>query len=142
MIELPLAYIKEMASQIIFISVFLGGFSATILGTLILSQNSNKILKKLIVSTSLSAMSFIVTVFTMVQLTMLSIPGYPIETSYEDIMLPRIIGIVAFFIGLLSLIFVVSISGWLQSRKLGIVTTTIGIIGLILVLISTVSIKG
>jgi len=37
--ELPLPYLKEIATQLIFISSFLGGFSATVLGTLILAKS-------------------------------------------------------------------------------------------------------
>lgn len=133
MTELPLSYLKELAEQIIFISAFLGGFSAAILGTLIVSDKKSKILKSLILGSSFSAVSFIVAVFAMTKLVIISIPGAPYELNNENINLPRIVGSISFFFGILALLFVISISGWLQSKKLGILTSIIGLIGLVLI---------
>lgn len=136
MIELPFSYLKEIASQIIFISAFLGGFSATVLGTLILSNNSGKILKTMIMGTSISAVSFIVAVFAMTQLVMLTLPGYPSEVNTGDTIFPRTVGFIAFFVGIISLIFVISVSGWVQSKRMGIATTILGVFGMVLILMS------
>jgi hypothetical protein len=131
--EIPLSYLKEIAKQLIFISAFLGGFSAAILGTLIVSTKSSKTLKYLILGTSLSALSFIVSVFAMTKIVMIALPDSPFNGNYEATIVPRTIGSIAFFLGIIALIFTISISGWTHSKKLGIATTTLGIIGLVLV---------
>ena len=135
--ELPLSYLKEIASQLVFISVFLGGFSASLLGTLIISKTDNKIIKTLIVGTSLSAVSFIVAVFAMTKIVMLATPGYPFEVNEADTVFPRTVGVIAFFIGIFSLIFVVAASGWLHSKRLGYFTTMLGVIAFILILLAS-----
>lgn len=131
-IDLPLAYLNELAKQTIFISAFLGGFSAAILGTLIVSKQKSKILNTLVFSTALSSLAFIVAVMGMTKLVMISTPGYPFEITPSITTAPRIIGSLAFFIGILSLVFSIGISGWVQSKKLGIMTSVIAAIGMIL----------
>jgi len=141
MYELPLTYVKELASQIIFISVFLGGFSAAILGTLIVSNNNSKVIKIMILGSSISAVSFIVTVMSMTQVFMMTLPGYPEEVSFESTSLYRIIGFFIFLVGIISLLFVISVSGWVKSRKLGIATTVVGVLGLLLTFFSMLNIS-
>jgi len=136
MIGLPLEYLNKLASQFIFISAFFGGFSASILGTLIISKSENRIVKYLILGSSLSAVCFIVSVSAMTKLVMISTPGFPFDVESQSIFLPRMIGVISFFIGIVSLIFVISTSGWMHSKRLGIATTIIGVLGMILVLIS------
>lgn len=133
MAELSIEYMNELAKQIIFISAFLGGFSATLLGTLILSKRASRVLKLMIVGTSLSAISFILSVFAMTQLMMITLPGYPFNLRISDTLFPRVGGTLSFFIGILSLLFVIAISGWMHSKKLGIFTTCIGVITIVLV---------
>lgn len=135
MIELSLPYIKELATQIIFISAFLGGFSAAILGTLIVSKRSGKVFKALILGTSFSATSFIVSVFSMTKLVMISTPGYPLPVDQGDTIVPQILGSMAFFLGIISILSVIGLSGWLQSKKLGIATTTMALISIIVFMI-------
>ncbi|MBL4708378.1 MAG: hypothetical protein JKY48_08085 [Flavobacteriales bacterium] len=135
MIELPFPYLNELASQTIFISAFLGGFSASILGTLIVSKRKGRALNILVSGTSVSAIAFIVAVFAMTKLMMMTIPGYPFEVIQSELFMPRIIGVVAFFIGIMALLFVMGASGWLQSKKLGVFTTIIGSIGLLLTIL-------
>ncbi|MEL6558998.1 MAG: hypothetical protein AAFQ94_12490 [Bacteroidota bacterium] len=134
MMEMPIEYLNKLASQFIFISAFFGGFSASILGTLIISKSERKIVKYLILGSSLSSIAFIVSVFAMTKLVMVSTPGYPFDIEQISILYPRIVGIIAFMVGILSLIFVISLSGWMHSKRLGIATTSIGVVGFILFL--------
>lgn len=131
---MPIEYLNKLASQFIFISAFFGGFSASILGTLIISKSERKIVKYLILGSSLSSIAFIVSVFAMTKLVMVSTPGYPFDIEQISILYPRIVGIIAFMVGILSLIFVISLSGWMHSKRLGIATTSIGVVGFILFL--------
>lgn len=139
MSELSPVYLNEFAKQIIFISVFLGGFSATILANLILSHNRTKTLKRMIVGTAISSTLFIVAVFAMTQVVMKTLPDSPLLEVSSDF--ARKMGSIAFFAGFFSLIYVLAISGWMQSKKLGVITTIIGIIGGILALLATLVVK-
>ncbi len=132
-IEIPADYLVELAKQFIFISAFLGGFVASVLGTLIISKRNNKVLKALIIGCSLSAASFVVTVFAMTQVVVISLPGYPLEINPGQTDLTRLIGGIAFMLGILALTFVIGMSGWMHSKAVGITTTAIGILALVLI---------
>ncbi len=131
MMEMSIEYLNKLASQFIWISAFFGGFAATILGTLIISKSDRKIVKFLILGASLSSISFIVSVFAMTKLVLISTPGYPLKIEEVSLIFPRILGVVTFLIGIMSLIFVISLSGWMHSKRLGIATTAIGVLGFI-----------
>lgn len=137
MLELPLPYLNELAKQIAFMSSFLGGFSVTLLGTLILSDRDGKLLRVMIVSTATSALAFIVAVAAMTQLIMVSTEGYPFEIDQQQLSSSRVIGTLALFLGIIALMCTIALSGWVRSRKLGIFTTVIGAITMIVVLLFT-----
>ncbi len=138
MMEIPLSFLKEIANQFIFISVFLGGISASILGTLIVSKNDSRIVKFLMLGTSLSALSFIVAVFAFTKVMILSTPGYPLEVDMNTTIQDRAIGGIAYGVGIFSLIFVIGLSGWMSSKGLGIMTSIMGIISFILILMTMI----
>ncbi|REE83788.1 hypothetical protein BX611_1083 [Lutibacter oceani] len=133
MTELPQEYFRVLAEQLVFISVFLGGISATILGTLIVVNNNSKIMKFMILGLSLAAVSFIVAVFGMNKVLIILTPNSPYQNSNELLFYPRLVGGLSFFIGIYSLIAVISLSGWLKTKKIGITTTVIGVISSILI---------
>ena len=135
MLELSLPYINELAKQVAFMSSFLGGFALTFLGALILSEQESKLLRTMIISTATSALAFIVAVVAMTQLIMISTEGYPFEVDQKSLMSSRITGALALFIGIFSLMFTIALSGWMRSRKLGIITTIIGVLAIIAVLV-------
>ena len=135
MIELELPYLNALASHLIYISAFLGGFAATLLGTLIISDKEGKLIKTLIISSALSAVSFIVAVMAMTSILLVTTKGYPLEINPEDVVLKRAIGGLAMLLGLISLLVVISVSGWLKSKKLGFITSLVGIIGFVLIIL-------
>lgn len=129
--ELPVSYLKVLAEQIGFISVFLGGISATILGTLIVLKKESKIFSWMIILLSLAAVSFIIAVFGMNKIQMVLAPDYPDQG--QSIFYPRLVSSISFLLGIYSLIAVVGLSGWLQSKKIGIMTSSIGLIAAFLI---------
>ncbi len=138
MIELSAEYLNDLMTQLVFISVFLGGFSASILGTLITTdKKKSKVLSKLIIGSSLAALSFIVAVFAMTNIIIVTIPTYPLPYDGSSVSTSRAVGFASFIIGILSILFVIGTSGWLYSRKLGIFTTVIGVLGLIAIIACT-----
>lgn len=133
MTELPIEYFKILAEQLVFISVFLGGISATILGTLIVVKNDKKVFRFMILFLSLAAVAFIVAVFGMNKVQLILAPDSPYQNSTELLYYPRLIGGLSFYLGIYSLLTVISLSGWLNSKKIGIITSVIGIIAGILI---------
>ena len=73
----------------------------------------------------------------MTKLLLMTTEGYPLELKNTDLFLPRIIGTISFYFGILSLITMISLAGWTKSKRMGIITTGIGIITLILTLLMT-----
>ena len=132
MLELPLPYINELAKQLAFISSFLGGFSVTFLGALILSDKEGRLMRSIIVSTAVSAFAFIITVMAMTQLIMVSTEGYPFKIEQGDLSTSRVIGTLTFMFGVLSLLLTIGLSGWLKSRRLGLITSILGGLTLII----------
>ncbi len=135
MLTLSNAYINALATQIIFISVFLGGFSATLLVTLLVSDNERKMMKVLIVSSASAAILFIIATFAMTELVMFTTPGFPFKIDEGEMIRARTFGTLAHIGGILALMFTIGASGWLKSRRLGITTTILGTIGLIAIIV-------
>ena len=92
MTKLANEYFRIVAEQLVFISVFLGGISATILATLIVNKSDNKLFKYMIVGLSLAAGSFIVAVFGMNKVLVILTPDSPYENPGEFIAYPRLVG--------------------------------------------------
>ncbi len=87
---------------------------------------------------STSAASFLfVTIFAMTKLLLMTTEGYPFKVVNGDLALPRLVGTISFFIGILSLIVVISLAGWTKSKRMGKLTTGLGILTLILILLMT-----
>ncbi len=135
MTSLSNEYMNALATQIIFISVFLGGFSATLLVTLLVADNERKMMKVLIVSSATAAILFIIATFAMTNLVMVTTPGFPLEVDEGEMMRARAFGTLAHMGGILALMFTIGASGWLRSRRLGIATTTLGAIGFLAIII-------
>ncbi|BDS11577.1 hypothetical protein [Aureispira anguillae] len=137
MTELSPEYFKLVAEQLVLISVFLGGISTTILGTIIMHESDDKILKFMILGLSLAAVSFIVSVIGMNKVLMVLAPDSPYQNKNELLFYPRLIGGLSFYLGIYSLLFVIGLTGWMKSKKIGIFTTTIGILSAYLIFILT-----
>ena len=135
MLTLSNDYINALATQIIFISVFLGGFSATLLVTLLVADNERKMMKVLIVSSASAAILFIIATFAMTKLVMVTTPGFPLKIVENEMIRARVFGVLAHIGGILALMFTIVASGWLKSRRLGIATTMLGATGFIAIIV-------
>ncbi len=67
---------------------------------------------------------------------MITTEGYSVEVTPRNFDIPNRIGGPSFFIGVLALCIVVSLSGWTKSKKIGIITTIMGVITLIMLSLS------
>ena len=134
---LTLEYWNAFAQQIVLISSLLSGFSITVIANLIVSDKNDKLSNRILKSATLAAGCFLVTLFAMVQISMITTPGGPVQDVVEDdFLLPRIIGMFTFLLGLISLTVMISLSGWTKSKKLGRFTTIVGIITLLLIFLT------
>lgn len=131
--EISAEYFTIVAKQLVLISVFLGGVSVTILGTMIIHENESKVFKFMILGLSLAALSFIVSIFGITEVQMILAPDSPYGNKKEALFYPKVVGGLSFAIGIFSLITVIGASGWLKSKSIGIFTTVIAIISGILI---------
>ena len=137
--EITLEYWNTLANQFILICSLLGGFSVTIVANLIASEKNNKVIKLTLRLATISSGCFLIALFAMTQISMVTTPGGPFKNVSESYFLvPRILGLIGFVLGLFALTAILSISGWVKSKKTGLFTTIIGIITLILISITLV----
>jgi len=140
--QITLEYWNTLANQTILISSLLSGFSITVVANLLVSERNDKLTNRILKSATVSAGCFLVTVFAMTQISMLTTPGGYLENVVaNDFLVPRIIGISTFMIGLFSLSVMISLSGWTKSKKIGIFTTGVGVLTLVLIFLTMIRIS-
>lgn len=132
MLELQNDYLLELASQISFLSAFMGGFSATFLATLLVADSTHRIGNYAAGSAAVSASAFIVAVLSMVSIIAATHPHAPSGVDM-GVNVARLVGFGAFVLGTSSLLISVGLSGWLRSNSLGIFTSMVSFLCLILV---------
>lgn len=134
---MTLEYWNELAKQTLLITSLLSGFSITIVANLLVSDKTTKLTNRILKCATLSAGCFLVTVFAMVQIVMTTTPGgYLKNVSIEDFQLARLIGMLTFMVGLFALAAMIGLSGWTKSKKVGLFTTAIGLLTLLLIFVT------
>lgn len=131
MVELPLAYMNKLANQIILISALLGGFSLTVLASLLDKPSSSKASSQIFKLATVSTTFFLVAIFAMTNIFMRTTEGFPFPVEPNSLNMSRTLGTLAFFLGIMGLIGIVALSGWTKSRRIGRFTTVLGVIFLI-----------
>ncbi|MFT6984119.1 MAG: hypothetical protein ACJAUD_002899 [Crocinitomicaceae bacterium] len=137
MTEITFEYWNKLAEQTITISSLLGGFSIAVIANLLVSDVNTKLSKTIMVVSTLAASFFLIAVFAMTNVLMKTTVGYPFKVVDNDLFLPRVLGSISFFLGIASLIAMISLAGWTKSKKMGRFTTILGIMTLILILFMT-----
>lgn len=135
--EIPFEYWNKLANQIITISSLLCGFSIAIMANIVVSKAETQLVKNIMIVSTLAGSLFLVTIFAMTKLLLMTTEGYPFKVHHADLTLPRIVGVISFFSGIFSLIIMISLSGWTKSKRMGIITIGIGVLTLILMLLMT-----
>lgn len=131
-VELSLEYWNKLADQLIFISALLGGFSLTVIATLVNNQKNSPTSLRMLRAATIAAVSFLIAIFSMTKILMMTTEGYPFPITPESFSFPRLMGFLSFCAGIISLLVIVSLSGWTKSRSLGIFTTIAGIVAFFL----------
>lgn len=130
-------YWNKLANQVITISSLLGGFSIAIIANILVSSNETRLVKYIMTASTLAGSFFLITIFAMTKLSLMTTEGYPFNVVDNDLALPRVVGTLSFFLGILSLITMISLAGWTKSKRMGIMTTGLGILTLFMILIMT-----
>tara|TARA_R110000787_G_scaffold86285_4_gene184024 strand:- start:12086 stop:12460 length:375 start_codon:yes stop_codon:yes gene_type:complete len=111
-------YWNKLADQTITISSLLGGFSIAVIANILISETNTRLLKNIMIAATLAASFFIVTVFAMTKLLMMTTNGYSMKLTESDLMFPSIVGTISLFLGITSLITMISLAGWTKSKKM------------------------
>ncbi|WP_436515694.1 hypothetical protein [Ekhidna sp. To15] len=138
MVELPFEYWNKLSSQIILISVFLGGFSIAITANLLINQSEKRLYNVILRLATTSSSGFLTAVFAMTKVVLVTTDGYPLEITHGDLNSPRIIGFLGYMVGVLSLLTIIGLSGWAKSKRTGIFTTVVSVITFLLFIASTI----
>ncbi len=133
--QIPFEYWNKLANQIITISSLLGGFSIAIIANILVSSSDSRMVKWIMFVSTLAASFFMVTIFAMTKLVLMTTEGYPFPVVGADLTLPRLVGTVSFFFGIFSLIALIAMAGWTKSRRMGMITTGLGMLTLVLILL-------
>ncbi len=112
-----------LAEQLAFVAAFLGGFSATFLGTLLAIKKTDGPQSKMVVALAVSAAAFIVAVLGFTGMVVYGHPDNLIPYGSYNYM--RLSGIITFSIGIYSLLLAIGLSGYMISKKIGRTTLLI-----------------
>lgn len=137
--EIPFDYWNKLANQVIGISALLGGFSIAIIANILVAKTDSRLVNSILIASTLAASFFLVTIFAMTKMLLMTTAGYPFQVDSADLTLPRIVGSLSFFFGILALVTIISLAGWTKSKRLGSISTGIGLVTLILILLMTSS---
>lgn len=140
--QITLEYWNELAHQTILVSSLLSGFSITVVASILVSEKKDRLTNRILKFATLSAGCFLVTLFSMVQISMITTRGGFLEDVVaNDFVIPRVIGMITFIIGIFSLMIMISLSGWTKSKEVGRFTTIVGVLAFLLILMTMVKVN-
>lgn len=124
------AYLSDLATQIGFLSAFLGGVAGTLLVMFVHSDHRRALDISAIAASALSAIAFIVAVIGCTQLLAALHPEAPaaVSTASEQ-MIARAVTFLAFGLGVYAILAALGLSGWRHSTAAGWITSTMALIG-------------
>jgi hypothetical protein len=135
MVEMSFEYWNKLADQIIEISSLLGGFSIAVVANLLVSDASSRLSKNIMKAAVLAASFFLISIFAMTKVLMMTTDGFPLKATEEGIKISSLVGGMTLILGIMSLITLIALSGWTKSKQMGIFTTVVGIFPFILIVL-------
>jgi hypothetical protein len=135
MVEMSFEYWNKLADQIIEISSLLGGFSIAVVANLLVSDASSRLSKNIMKAAVLAASFFLISIFAMTKVLMMTTDGFPLKATEEGINISSLVGGMTLILGIMSLITLIALSGWTKSKQMGIFTTVVGIFPFILIVL-------
>lgn len=139
MIKLTPEYIVAVAEQLSFVSAFLGGISATMLVTIVVFTSPKISVNWIVSSASVAACSLLVAVVASWRLMILLHPEIPTPIPIDTGMIQTLwLGMLAgYSLGFLSLLVSIGLSGWLRSKRTGIITSTVALAATVFFIMAT-----
>jgi hypothetical protein len=134
MTELSFDYWNTLASQMVVISSLMGGFSLSLLFSLPENPEKTRINTYIFKAATIATASFLVSIFALTKILLMTTKGFPFAVTGENLILPRIVATSTFFTGILSVITLIALSGWNKSLKTKRFTMIVGIVMLVLIL--------
>ncbi len=131
MTDLSLKYWNELAHQLLLITSLLSGFSIAVVANLLVFKSEKRITTIILKTATIASGCFLITVFAMTKIIMMTTEGYPFSITVNDLSLAKTIGAITLLLGIVSLAGVISLSGWIKSRNTGIFTTIVGFLTLL-----------
>lgn len=133
--KISFEYWNELTTQFLLINSLLAGFSITIVATLLVYDSKSKIVNTIFRIATFSVLCFIVAIFANTTLKMMTTTGYPLEFKENKFFTARVVAGVSFLLGIISMISMMSLSGWVKSKKIGWFTTLIGVVAFIIIMV-------
>ncbi len=134
MMELPVEYMNKLAEHTLVINALLAGFSLTMVVGLLGIKEEGKIYNHLFRASISATVLFLISIFAMTNLLMLTTKGFPFPLASSDFTFPRTLGVLSFMFGIIALLIAVGLSGWTKSRSLGWFTSISAMLALFLIL--------
>lgn len=129
MTELPPDYLAQIGQQLATLSAFLAGFAIAFIGLVLTIPKPNPTAGWVAGSAATAAAAFALSVVGWTMIAIVLHPAAPVlikQTAH--LQSARIVGGLGFIIGIYSLVISLGLSGWIRSRALGWLTTTIAIV--------------
>lgn len=136
--EISSAYWHELTKQTIFISALLGGFSLNVVVALLRRKRNDRIYNNIFRSGIIATASFLISIFSMTNIYMLTAESSPLKYNPSKINLLSLIGTSTLFLGIIALLIIISLSGWTKSKGMGIFTSIIGILSFFFIMFTLV----
>ena len=135
-------FMRELLEQLALLSTFLGGFSATFLATLLTINEKHKLVSWMIGLATIAACFFVIAVVSCIGSMVSLHPDMPqLAVNSGPTLILRLLAAVGFFLGMLVLISSIGLSGWLKGKKLGILTSCVAFLTIVILLWMTVGIS-
>lgn len=132
---MSIEYWNALANQLIIISSLLSGFTIAVIANLLVSDTNTRLSRIIMMAAVLAASFFLLTLFANTKVLMMTTNGYPFKMTEKGLINFSSIGSICLYLGIMSLITIVSLAGWTKSKKTGIFTTIAGILTFVLIIL-------
>ena len=134
MTNLDPVYLRDLATQIGFLSAFLGGFAGTLLAVLLQTNTEKRSGIWVIGACTFSATAFVTSVIGSTRVITMLHPNAPdLVAAGTENDVWRVLTFNSFGLGVYAILITIGLSGWLHSKQAGYVTSSIAALGIILV---------
>ena len=139
--QIPVEYWNKLAQQIVLISSLLGGFSISVVVSLLTFESTNRFVNYTLIAATVAAGSFLACLFCWTDILMMTTEGYPFAFSKPKFGLDRLLGGITLFSGIVSMCLVIALAGWIKSKSIGRFTSTVGFITFLIILVMMMQIS-